>query len=65
VFFFVYFEYDYGEKNQCYRNITKQEVFREVDLAVWFFFFYLGFVMLISFVSKFSDTLSSFFFSNR
>ena len=39
-FFFVYFEYDHGEKNQCYRNITKQEVFREVDLAVWLFFLF-------------------------
>jgi hypothetical protein len=37
----VYSEYDHGEKiNVIEIYITKQEVFREVDLAVWLFFLF-------------------------
>jgi hypothetical protein len=40
-FFLVYSEYDHGEKiNVIEIYITKQEVFREVDLAVWLFFLF-------------------------
>jgi hypothetical protein len=59
----VYFEYDLREKNQCYWNIAKWEVFREVDLAVWLFFFIQGLLWLLVLLANFL-TLSSFYFSN-